>query len=340
MSATELGSPGFALHPLHGVHEPTRSTPARRPGSVRRTISMDITRAVGSLDPLYLVGRGRDLLTDEDGSARVQRSVGLKATVELMSGVIGRLETDPPMPALSRLAGAPAMSGFRAAVEAVGPELRESRDVLHTLLDDVPGCTLISGHALAASGQLESARTGYLPLADQCAGFVTGGLLMNSFHSGDPAVVTGPVAPDLTDDRDPLAWHEMGALPVHGMRRRRRLDVIGRPGGGRVDIDAMFRDSYVRGDGVETIVHEYTLLATVERATGLVVESRATPRVLPWQECPGAVHSATRITGMTLSDLHSRVRRELVGTTTCTHLNDLLRSIADARALMALLPAG
>jgi len=37
---------------------------------------------------------------------------------------------------------------------------------------------------------------------------------------------------------------------------------------------------------------------------------------------------------MTLSDLHFRVRQELTGTSTCTHLNDLLRFVADAAALI------
>jgi hypothetical protein len=59
--------------------------------------------------------------------------------------------------------------------------------------------------------------------------------------------------------------------------------------------------------------------------------------VLPWQECPGAVESATRITGMTLQDLHFRVRNEMAGTSTCTHLNDLLRSVADTSALVGAL---
>jgi hypothetical protein len=40
---------------------------------------------------------------------------------------------------------------------------------------------------------------------------------------------------------------------------------------------------------------------------------------------------------MTLGQLHFRVRKELFGTTTCTHLNDLLRSVADAAALIPLL---
>jgi hypothetical protein len=163
---------------------------------------------------------------------------------------------------------------------------------------------------------------------------------MTSFEAGDPAVVTGPVAPDIDDADDPTAWHDMVALPRHGMRRRRRLDVYHAGQSDHVGIDAMFRDSYVRGDGAETIIHEYTLDAVVEADSGVIVRSQAVPRVLPWQECPGAVASATGIAGMTLAELHFRVRRELVGTSTCTHLNDLLRSVADAEALIAWMRAG
>lgn len=328
---------GPALHPLHGIHEPTRSTPPRRPNSVRRTSSTDMTRTPGVPDPVYLFGRGRDLITGPDGTARVGRTVGLTATVELLNRVIVDIQTDPPHPGLASLVGGPAMGGFRAAADAAMPDLRQTRDLLYTLVDDVPGCTLISGHALGASGQLEAARTGFLPLADQCAGFVSGGLMTTSFASGEAAIVTGPPAPELGDPGDPMAWHETGGLPLHAMRRARRVDVVNRPGG-EVGVDAMFRDIYVRGDGVSTIIHEYTLLATVDRDSGRILESRATPRVLPWQECPGAVQSAALVTGMTLPELHSRVRRELHGTTTCTHLNDLLRSIADAQSLIELLP--
>lgn len=99
----------------------------------------------------------------------------------------------------------------------------------------------------------------------------------------------------------------------------------------------MFRDSYVRTDSTETIIHEYTLDASVDPGTGIILSSKAVPRVLPWQECPGAVASATRITGMRLDELGFRVRQELSGTSTCTHLNDLLRSVADAAALIPLL---
>jgi Protein of unknown function (DUF2889) len=55
----------------------------------------------------------------------------------------------------------------------------------------------------------------------------------------------------------------------------------------------------------------------------------------PWAECPAAVASAERLWGTTFDDLRLRVRRELVGTASCTHLNDTLRSLADLGALLS-----
>jgi Protein of unknown function (DUF2889) len=332
---TDLGTPSFELHPLHGIHQPTTGNPPRRPRSARRTTSIDITRDEGSLEPVYLNGRARDMWTDADGTAAEIGTAGLSATIELVARVVRHIEVTPPVGALARLSGAPAMSGFRAAADKAAPQLRQTRDLRYTLLDDVPVATLISGHALSASGVLgDVSKSGYLPVADQCAGFGTGGLLMTSFEAGDPVIVTGPQAPDLDHDDDRLAWHPVAPLPRQAMRRRRRIDVYD-DGGGRIGIDAMFRDTYVRTDGVETIIHEYTLAAVADSDSGVIVDAQATPRVLPWQECPGAVASAERITGMTLRELHFRVRQELLGTSTCTHLNDLLRSVADAEALVA-----
>jgi hypothetical protein len=42
--------------------------------------------------------------------------------------------------------------------------------------------------------------------------------------------------------------------------------------------------------------------------------------------------------GMTLAELRGRIRGEFVGTSTCTHLNDMLRAIADLDALLELGP--
>jgi hypothetical protein len=66
----------------------------------------------------------------------------------------------------------------------------------------------------------------------------------------------------------------------------------------------------------------------------------AQARVLPWMECPQAVASASRVAGMAIGELRGRVRRELVGVSTCTHLNDTLRSLDDVAVLIPVLGDG
>ncbi len=87
------------------------------------------------------------------------------------------------------------------------------------------------------------------------------------------------------------------------------------------------------------MVHEYTVVGHVDAATQVVLDAEATPRVLPWFECPEAAASAGRLAGRSLDSLRAGVRAEFLGATTCTHLNDMLRALADvgilARAGMA-----
>jgi hypothetical protein len=86
-------------------------------------------------------------------------------------------------------------------------------------------------------------------------------------------------------------------------------------------------------DGIETIVHEYSFTGTVDPETLQVLDARAPPRVLPYVECADAASSGGLLAGMSVADLRRRVRQEFTGVSTCTHLNDLLRSLADVGAL-------
>jgi hypothetical protein len=133
---------------------------------------------------------------------------------------------------------------------------------------------------------------------------------------------------------DEQAWHAMAPLPPDPTRRRRRLDVLASGPSGLHAIDAHFRDGHVDGDGHETVVHEYAAGGSVDARRRLIVDLWARALVLPWKECPAAVASAERLQGTSFDDLRLRVRRELVGTASCTHLNDTLRSLADLGALL------
>ena len=347
MPTVTLGIPHpgdeFPLHPLHGMHDPTTTTPARAPLSLRRTAHIDMLRPDGITGDLTLHGHTRDVFTGRDGAMTRLDTAGLWATIDFLGGrILTAITVDPSDPRLTGLVGAVAAGGFRAKADSLAPDLRARRDSRYLLVDDIPVCTLISGHAVGASGYRSAGpATGYVPVADQCAGFVTGGTLMNSFEQeGHSVVVTGPAAPDLRDPEDPDGWHDMPALPATAMRRARRIDVRRSPENPtEYLIDAMFRDTYVRADRLETIIHEYEVRGAVHRETARITSMKAIPHVLPWQECPGAVGSAAETTGMTLSELHSRVRNELQGTSTCTHLNDLYRSLGDCTTLIDALEA-
>ena len=217
----------------------------------------------------------------------------------------------------------------------------------YLLLDEVPAATLVSGYAIAAAadrGAFDMGKiriTGSQPrlqVPDLCAGFQVGGTMeANLDDSGRPPVLTGPEALSVETADDDLGWHRFDPLPPDAMRRRRRIDVFVDD---LVRIDVFFRDSHMPDGGVEHAVHEYTVTASVDPHSMEVVACEATPRVLPWVECPQAAASAGRLAGMPVKGLRPEVRARFVGPSTCTHLNDVLRGLEDVEWLFAELEAG
>jgi len=330
-----------ALHPAHGVHDPTRSTPPRAPESIRRTSTIDMLRPDGLFGDVVLVGRARDLVTSESGAFRVAGEAGFLGRVAFLPErkIVG-LCTRPTERGAEALVGTKASGGLRAELDRALPEHREARSLLYLLLDDLPVATLVSGYAFGAAGVRHP--PGHRPSfpADLCAGWRTGGTMQTEIErSGQVPLSTGPPAPSLARADDPIAWHEMAPLPAHGMRRHRRLDLQYLRPTSLLVADVLFRDSHVAADGVETIVHEYTVRAEIDPAGLRVARVDAEAHVLPWFECEAAVPSAGRIVGRSVQELRPMVRAELTGPSTCTHLNDTLRSLADVAALAARLGA-
>ena len=337
-----LHVPVGALHPGHGTHDPTSGTPERVPGSVRRTATTDMLRPDGLEGVLVLRGAARDLVTHLDGHAEEAATATMRAEVDYTdSWALRLLDTAPARPALAAVLGEGAGSGLRGRLRRADPDLSATPrgNLLHQLLDDIPVTTLVSGLAYAAGRAHARGGRGERPTGrplfgrDNCAGFADGGVLMAQVDRiGIPPLATGPPAGELRTE-DELGWHELADLPVHGMRRMRRTDVVPGP---VTTVDVLFRDSHVRPDGVETVIHEYTLTATVDE--GVVRTLDARPQVLPWAECPAAAASARRLQGMPLAGLRSHVRATFAGTSTCTHLNDTLRSLEDVTELLRLMP--
>jgi len=354
-----------------GPHDPAPTTPTRSAGSVRRTSSIDSSRPDGLGGDLVVVGRARDLRTDTTGSATVLAHAELRLRLEGRTRAILSVQSTPALDGIDALVGLAVGPGFRSRVNEALPEEEFSGSLLYLLLDDLPGAALVSGYALQRSGFFEArigpaatdpadtgpADTGppaasasgrgritltaaQLPSVDLCAGWASDSAMMDAIRAtGVIPTPMGPVAPTLERSDDPDGWHAMEPLGPFAMRRRRRLDVTSDHGTGATHrLEAHFRDSHMDAEGEETVVHEYSLGGSVDASRGTVVTMAARAHVLPWMECPGALASAGRLVGMPIDGLRSHVRREFKGTSTCTHLNDMLRSLADVGALVGELP--
>lgn len=353
------------VHPRHGVHDPSVGTPPRRPGSVRRTLAVETRYSTGLVGALQVHGSGRDLVTHPDGTVTTRAEGALDIDIDAFgSRVVTAIRSTPPRPELARLVGTPLGRGFRSRLREVAPDPAGLDPILAALLDDVPIAVLVSGTILlhaartAAPGTAgTSAATGAtlaLPAeatsasalargADQCAGWRRGATIMIELETtGRPPAPTGPPAPSLASPDDPLAW-QVGALdplPPHSSRRLRRIDLIPAEATGpaaELTVDVLFRDSFQPDGEPETVVHEYEVHGATDRQDTRFTRLAATPRVLPWLECPEAVPSAAWLVGQPAADARTTVRRAFVGPPTCTHLNDTLRHLADLPALAALL---
>jgi len=310
----------------------TSATPLRRHDSVRRTTTHDCIRPEGVSGPVTILAGGRDLLTMAGGTARVLDTAGLDMRVDYASGAIDRIAVDPHHRGLASLVGENAFHRFRGMVADAMPGERESGSVRYQLLDDLPIALMLSGRALRVAGlglNIDSSKR--LPI-DICAGWVEGGTLLTGLTGKGPPLHIGPVATAVKRDDDVLAWHEFGPLAPYGTRRHRRLDIW--EDSRAAHVECFFRDSFADADGVETVVHEYTVHGTFDPTTSQFLSCEADAGPLPYPECPNAAASAQRLEGLTIGGLRRSVRGDFVGPSTCTHLNDTLRSLEDVGALL------
>jgi Protein of unknown function (DUF2889) len=321
----------------HPGSPPATTTPPRRAGSIRRTTTHDSNRPEGLDGPVAHVAMGRDFLTGADGQGRVIDESRIEATVDYSRVTIVAIASFPPDPALAALAGSGAYSGFRRSVEAALPGEMASHRVRAQLLDDFPPAVMGNGRALRAEGKrIGIARRETLPV-DQCAGWAEGGTLVKGFSELGPPIQIGPRCPALADNRDPLGWHAFAQLAPHGTRRARRLDIWQEGGLGHGD--CFFRDSHVDRSGVETVIHEWRLRIAFNPAMRCFVSAEAEAGPLPYPECPASGGSAARLVGASIDGLRRAVRRDYVGPSTCTHLNDTFRALEDVGVLFDRLAA-
>jgi hypothetical protein len=276
---------------------------------------------------LRVNGGVRDVVTDHIGHGRVAGAATLDCALA-PDRTITSISATPAQPGLEGLVGRVARGGWRAAAhDIVGDD-----SLLTTVLDDVPIALLLSSYGALRQGALDptTVRPLMLHMRDLCAGWAHDATPMRTLDAGRPLPLPGVVpVPDGADDDDPLAAEPRLPLVRGEVRRTRRLDVVPGP---TVRVEASFRDSWCDPGGTEGVLHEYVVTATVTD-DHVITSIAAEPRVLPYDECTVAAASPQRLVGRRLAELVAEVRAT-AGRTTCTHLDDLLRSLAGVPALV------
>ncbi len=321
------------------VRGPSIPTPVRRPHSVRRTSTIDMTWPAGIVGSVHCVGTCRDLVTG--ASADDTAVLGMAEVVADISPerVYESIQTNPPREALNALIGARGGGGSRTRMSGLIADDKSGATPLFLLMDDLPAAGLISGHISAEWVQPQDRRKPLHMVPGSmdgiCAGHVEGASAHNP-KGGIYMIHQVRAVPALDRPDDASGWHVHAPDVIEpSMRRARRIDAWVE--NDAIKVDAFFQDSAMTPGGVRIAVHEYCISASVDRATGVLEELFVDPRVLPFDECPNAVRNTSRVLGMTLREFRSTVIATLPGTDGCTHLNDMLRSLAEVPALIELI---
>jgi hypothetical protein len=333
MTETQVTEPRTLPEPLD---DSQTGTPARQPGSVRRTSSIDMVWPGGFGTPLHLVGHARDLITTVAGDAVVVERAQMRATIG-DDRRVEAIETVPERIGIEGLVGAQGGGYLRVAIDRVLPGERQAATPLYLLLDDMAGTSLIAGFAWMrhrppdAPPRERPTELGVRKGRIICSGLRPGGSAHVAFSSGEHGGHAMRHAGPLVVDGDTLAWHEFPERPVVCVRRQRRVDVI--PDGDELMVDAFFRDSSWEPDGTEMVLHEYTVSARVDAATLTLAAVAARPHVLPFPECQWAPEHVTLLLGKPVQTFRTDVQTTLMELQACTHLNDMLRCLAEVPAL-------
>lgn len=347
--AHELGTRGLDLagEPLpvwpSAPSQPIGVSPQRRPNSVRRTMTLEATWPNSKAEPTVITGRCRDVWTsDPVRPPKVLADDALRAVAE--DRKILSLSATPARSGLSALEGARPGCKFRSILNEAMPDERDTGTPLYLMLDDLAGTTLVSPWArsrwypdwtIAATEEGRKAHAdamlgNCLGLRPGSSGIIDQGAPVLKQNSCDVAPIRNP--------SDPEGWHPFTDLTDKvQFRRARRIDVW--LDGSTIHVETHFQDSTNTREGAtRRALHEYLLWAQADAQTTLLTAINARAGTLPYGECPGAIANLRFLVGTPLSDLRSTVLQLLRRTNGCTHLNDVVRSLAEVPAMLSRAP--
>jgi hypothetical protein len=323
-------------------HNPLGHSPLRRPGSIRRTMTVDVDWP--DADPLSarFQGRARDIMTPADGGAPIVLATDAIEGHFADRRAIGDVASIPPRAEVAGLAGERAGSNLRAAIDRVLHVEKLNGAPLYLLLDDLAGASLVCMWGWARWNpdymqqqreQASAAGEGFdiASMEGVCIGFRPGSSAL--LHKpGEGAPNSAHVLP-LPNPEDAEGWHDFPVIGnVANFRRARLIDIWREEE--LIRIEAVFQDSASLPDtDVREAIHEYRLSATADVATGALLTLVATPGTLPHAECPAAMANMGVVLGTPMATLRETVLDRLKRTAGCTHLNDMIRSLAEAPVL-------
>ncbi len=333
IATPDTDSSDLTLGPGRGPTLAVQASAPRAEGSARRTMSIDVPFPDVAEGRGRVQVRGRDVRTGVDATTQLVAASESTLDFDLATGGIEHVDSSES--GLDALRGTSVRKAFSRTLAEALPTAGAERSLGFSLLEEASGVVFVAGFALLRAGLIPddpaSGPERAAHQADVCAGWATGTPLLQILRTeGRTVVPTGPAAPRVEAD-DVDGWHALSPLEHGTVRRRRCLDVSPAAGGG-FTVVAHMRDSYADVD-VEMVLHEY-LVEVAADANGVIEAIEVEPRVLPWDTCPSAVASAQRIVGVELTALPTIARGDLVGASTCTHLNATIRTLADATSLI------
>jgi hypothetical protein len=276
-------------------------------------------------------GRARDIRTTQAPAYEVlsEDTICIQAN---RGREIVAIEGNRRAAALDRLVGMRGGGHLRKTLAEVMPEEVAAASPLHLLLDDFSGASLVSGWGVVRGKRdipfaTDDERRGHLAhMENICTGFQTGASSLAG-HKQSTAEIS-----ELPRSEDPEGWHDLVQLQGLTMRRARRVDVWQE--GDLLRMDIAFQDSaYLPDSKTRVAIHEYQVDASADVASLTLQTVTAHPHVLPYRECPGAAANVGMMRGTSLATMRLSVPAALSGILGCTHLNDVLRSMADVPQL-------
>ena len=323
--------------------ETANPTPPRPAHSVRRTSSIDVSWPDGVTSDRKFIGTSRDYRTDAAGEpGETLGEARFEARIDEDREILS-IEAHPAPPEIKALVGERAGSHLRLMLRETMPQLLERGDPLYLPLDDLSGTALVSAFGFsqwnpeyAKKFRERISDDEFIHLMEQrknvCWGLAEGNSGLDP-HTVDD--VASADAGELRNDADPPGWHDLPDEDGPGFRRARRIDVW--RDGDILRVASSFQDSAKRRDAGRVAIHEYDLDLTVDSQTREILSLTATPHVLPFPECPGAVANTQLLVGKPIDEIRDEVLANLRKTAGCTHLNDALRALAEVPKLASYL---